>query len=202
MTGNRKPALCCMLLLPFAANAQVVCSLGAVASSYKAGDDQRPTGDAMELASRVDTAVKTICGTNCPTAAVYRNPTAANLMLVANSGVANVVYAPAFFSAVYDQFGDGGILGLVAHVIGHALDDTLGAAWIKPGWAPELRADAWAGCALARAALAPDELESAAGALAKYPSPAHPAWALRLPVLRAGFTQCGGDAARFGGGGK
>jgi hypothetical protein len=45
--------------------------------------------------------------------------------------------------------------------------------------------------------LSPQSLDVSLQALAKYPSPAHPAWAVRLPVLRTGFAQCGGDASRF-----
>jgi hypothetical protein len=185
-----------------AAAAQVVCALGTDVSSYKPGEDQRPTPDAMELANRVNRAVQSICGTNCPSIEVFRNPTAANAMLIADAGQAKLVYAPQFFSTAYDSFGDGGIVGLIAHILGHALDDTLGAAWIKPGWTPELRADAWAGCALARMGLRSDELGAAAGALAKYPSPAQPSWNVRLPVLRTGYAQCGGDATKMGGAGK
>lgn len=194
----RKRVLPVLFLLPMAAAAQVVCALGPGASSYSSGDDQRPTVDAMELAGRANTAVKTICGNNCPMVVVFRNATAANAMLIANAGEAKLVYAPKFFDAVYDAFGDGGILGVTAHILGHALDDTLGAAWVKSSWPPELRADAWTGCALARASLSPDDLEGAVGALAKYPSATHPAWSERLPVLRIGFSQCGGDAAKFG----
>jgi hypothetical protein len=190
-------------LLPFsAATAQIVCALGTAAASYTASNDQRPTADAMELAGRMNAAAKTICGTNCPMVVVFRNSTAANAMLIANAGQAKLVYAPQFFDAAYDNFGDGGILGLIAHLLGHALDDTLGAAWIKSDWTPELRADAWAGCALARAGLGADELEGTIHALAKYPSPAHPSWSLRLPVLRVGYAQCGGDPAKFAAAGK
>ena len=84
-----------------------------------------------------------------------------------------------------------------AAFLGHALDDTIGAAWIRNDWTPELRADAWAGCTLAKSNLNPIDLHAALGALAKYPSPAHPAWNLRVPVIRSGYTHCGGAAASF-----
>jgi hypothetical protein len=175
----------------------VVCALGPNAPAYNPAADQRPAPDAMELASRVSTALKTICATNCPEVAVFRNTSAANAMLIANSGQAKLVYAPQFFSAAYDSFGDGAIVAIIAHEMGHALDDVIGAAWVKPNWPAESRADAWAGCALARAELSASDLTGAFAALEKYPSPAHPAWNLRLPVLRTGYTQCGGDGSRF-----
>ncbi|HLI85760.1 MAG TPA: hypothetical protein VKV17_17735 [Bryobacteraceae bacterium] len=186
-------------LFPFAAGAaQVVCALGSAASAYKPGEDQRPTPDALELAGRLNAAVKSICHNTCPSVALFRNASAANVMLVADAGQAKLIYAPQFFSAAYEAYGDGGILALMAHELGHALDDTLGAVWIKSTWPPELRADAWAGCVLARADLAADEIESMLEALAKYPAPAHPSWELRRPPFRAGFTECGGDPSKIG----
>jgi hypothetical protein len=181
-------------LLPLASSAQIVCSLGPGASTYKPGSDQRPTNDAMELAGRVNEAAKAICSPNCPTLALFRNTTAANAMLIASNGQAKFVYAPQFFTTAYEAYGDGAIIALIAHELGHALDDTLGARWVKKEWAPELRADSWAGCLLAKASLGPSDLEAAFTALAKYTPPSHPEWNQRLPALRAGYTQCGGEA--------
>jgi hypothetical protein len=152
----------------------------------------------LELAGRLNAAVKSICRDSCPSVALFRNASAANVMLVADAGQARLIYAPQFFSAAYEAYGDGGVMALMAHELGHALDDTLGAPWIKSTWPPELRADAWAGCVLARADLAADEVESTLQALAKYPAPAQPSWNLRLPALRTGFTACGGDPSKFG----
>jgi hypothetical protein len=180
------------LLVPL--KAEIVCALGAGAASYKPAADQRPSGDALQLAGRVNAALKTICGAQCPTMAVLRNATAPNAMLIADAGQAKLVYSPQFFAAAYDSFGDSGIVAVIAHVVGHALDATMGAAWIRKSWTPELRADAWAGCILAR--LDPG-LQPSLAALAKYPAPAHPSWKLRLPALRAGYTQCGGAVSKF-----
>jgi hypothetical protein len=185
------------LLLPFTASAQIVCALGPGASAYQAASDQRPSGDAMQLAGRVNAALKTICAANCPEAALFRNTTAPNAMLVAAAGQAKLVYAPQFFSAAYEAYGDGAILGLIAHELGHALDDTMGAVWVKSDWPAELRADAWAGCTLARIDLSNGDLQAGLSALAKYPPPSHPNWKQRLPILRTGFTQCGGAGGKF-----
>jgi hypothetical protein len=186
-----------LLLFPILASAQIICALGPNASSYKPASDQRPSADAMQLAGRVNAALKTICAANCPQTALFRNSTASNAMLVAAAGQAKLVYAPQFFSAAYDALGDGAIVGLIAHELGHALDDTLGAAWVKSDWPPELRADAWAGCTLARVDLSAGDLQAGLSALAKYPPPSSLDWKQRLPVLRTGFTQCGGNGARF-----
>jgi len=128
---------------------------------------------------------------------MLRNATAPNLTLILNSGDAKVVYAPQFFATVHDAFGDAGIVALIAHEFGHALDDTLGAAWIQKAWTPELRADSWAGCALAKGGFTASEMESALGALAKYPPVSHPVWAQRLSAIRAGYMACGGQASKF-----
>jgi len=186
-----------LFLLPFSATAQVICALGSGASSYQALADQRPASDAMQLAARVNAAGKTICGSNCPSVALFRNATAPNAALILNSGQAKLVYAPQFFSALYTSFGDPGIIAIIAHELGHALDDTMGAAWINSKWSPELRADAWAGCTLAKTNLSAADLHAALGALEKYPSPAHPSWNVRLPAIRTGYTKCGGVASNM-----
>jgi hypothetical protein len=184
-------ALLIACLLPSWANAQVVCSLGA-GSAYNSTKDQRPSADAMQLASRAYDAAKQICGSSCPEVILYRNATASNLMLIANSGRAKIVYAPNFISGVYDRHGDAGVTAVISHELGHALDDSLGAAWIDKKWTAELHADAWAGCVLAKIDLKPKDLEGALAALEEHPSSAHPAWSIRLPAIRAGYSHCGG----------
>ena len=192
-----KLATIAVLWFPLAAAPEFICTLGPGAPAYKAAQDQRPSPDTMQLAGRVNAAVKGVCGQNCPTMALFRNSTAPNAMLINDSGQAKIVYSPQFFSAVYDRFGDLGIIALIAHELGHALDATLGAAWVKNTWPPEMRADAWAGCVLARIDPGPGGLDPALRALSNYPSPSHPNWSQRLPALRAGFTGCGGDAAKL-----
>jgi hypothetical protein len=183
------------LLAPL--KAEIVCALGPGAASYKPASDQRPAGDAMQLAGRVNAAVKTICGSQCPSLAMFRNATAPNAMLINDAGQGKLVYSPQFFAAAFDSFGDDGIVAIIAHELGHALDATMGAVWIKKSWTPELRADAWAGCILARLDPSPGTLQPSLSALSKYPSPAHPGWNVRLPVIRVGYTQCGGTGSKF-----
>ncbi len=179
--------------------AQVLCALGPGVTSYKASEDQRPTSDAMLMAGRVNAAAKTMCGNTCPAVIVLRNSTAANVMLIADNSQGKLVYSPSFFGLVDQKYGDAGIIAILSHVLGHALDDTLGAAWIKSGWTPELRADSWAGCVLAKNNLSLADTGAALSALASYPSPAHPGWTVRLPAIRTGYTQCGGSGSQFDG---
>ena len=88
------------------AAAEVVCALGPGASSYNASADERPTSDAMEMARRMNAALSPICSPKCPQIAIFRNPTAANAMLVVTPDQAKFVYAPQFFQTVYDNYGE------------------------------------------------------------------------------------------------
>ena len=195
---NRSSLLLLSILVPAGACAEVVCALGPSAASYNAYQDQRPSGDAMQLAAQVNAALSPVCKPNCPMIAVFRNATAPNAMLVATpTGDAKIVYAPGFFTSIYGSAGDGAIIAIIAHELGHALSETAPVAWMKPAWPPELRADAWAGCALAKVNLTARALQESLAALGKYPSPAHPAWNARLPALQTGYTKCGGDGTRF-----
>jgi hypothetical protein len=188
--------LLCGLLLPLGAAAEVICALGPDASSYNASADQRPTSDTMEMARRMNAALSPICSPKCPQIAIFRNPTAANAMLVVTTDQAKFVYAPQFFQTVYDNYGDGAVIAIVAHEFGHALDEIYPGKFGRGG-TPELRADAWAGCTVGKLDLNPTGLAEALAALSKYPSPAHPGWPLRLVALRLGYTQCGGDTSKF-----
>jgi hypothetical protein len=192
--------LCCLLcacLLPFGASAEVVCALGSGASSYDASADQRPTGDAMQLAGRMNAALSPTCAPKCPQIAIFRNATAPNAMLVVTADQAKFVYSPQFFTAVYDRYGDGAIIAIIAHEYGHALDEVYPANWMKSGWTPELRADAWAGCALAKSDLSSNDLAEALTAVSKYPPSTLSSWSLRVPALRLGYVHCGGDGSKF-----
>src|ERR1700677_935349 len=137
-----RPLYCllCAFLLPFGASAEVLCARGSGASSYDANADQRPTSDAMQLAGRMNAALSPTCSPKCPQIAIYRNTTAPNAMLVVTADQAKFVYAPQFFAAVYDKYGDGAIIAIVAHLYGHALNEVHPASWMKNDWTPELRA--------------------------------------------------------------
>ena len=176
----------------FGAANQILCSLGSGTATYNAYSDERPTSDAMELAGKVNAGLGAICRPNCPTMAMFRNTSAANVMLLVSSGQARIVYKPEFFATVFETFGDAGIMALIAHEVGHAMDANGSARWMKPGWNPELRADAWAGCAFAKMNINGKDLRSALNALQKYPSSSHPDWGTRQPAVRTGYTECGG----------
>jgi hypothetical protein len=180
-----------------AAAGEIICTLGSTAPSYKPSADERPSSDVMQLAQRVNSAFTPMCLPKCPAVAIFRNATAPNAMLTVAGGDAKLVYSPQFFTSVYNGYGEGAILAIIAHEYGHAMDETTPVAWLKRSWTPELRADAWAGCALAKMNLSSKSLAEALTAVSKYPSPAHPSWTLRLPAWRLGYTQCGGDGSKI-----
>ncbi len=193
--------LMCAIPPAFNAIVDIVCALGSGTSSYNSNVDQKPTSDVMQLAKRVNAAFTPVCSPKCPEIAIFRNATAANAMLVVTPDQAKLVYAPQFFASVYDKYGDGAIIAIIAHEYGHALDETYPATWMKSGWTPELRADAWSGCALARNNLTSNGVAEALTAVSKYPPSTHPAWNSRLAALRLGYTHCGGNGSKFDGAG-
>jgi hypothetical protein len=145
----------------------------------------------------VDTAFAPFCLPRCPEAAMLRNSTAPNLMLTVDRDGAKLVYSPPFFAAAYGKYGEAGIMALLAHVYGHAIDEVTQQAWLPTTWNPELRADAWAGCALAKNGVPPGGITQALGALAQYPPPAQTGWSQRAAAVRLGFTHCGGETRAF-----
>jgi hypothetical protein len=122
---------------------------------------------------------------------------APNLMMTVTVEGAKMVYSPQFFAGVYGKYGESGLIALIAHVYGHAIDETTPSNWIPTSWNPELRADAWDGCALAKAGLPAGGLPSALGAMAASPPPSQTNWSPRLSAVRLGFTHCGGVTATF-----
>jgi len=190
-------SLLCLSSLLSGAGADVICALGPGAAAYDRKSDQRPTADAMELARTMNKALAPNCTPQCPQIAIFRNPTAPNAMLLVTAEQAKFVYSPQFFSAVYDQYGDGAIIAIMAHQFGHALNEMHPASWIPGDWSPELRADAWSGCALAKSDLSANELADAVIAVAKYPPPGDSNWPMRAAALRLGYVHCGGNGAAF-----
>src|SRR5205807_9730738 len=117
---------------------------------YNAYSDQRPSPDAMQLAGPVNASLAAVCSPNCPKISLFRNPTAPNAMVILSGEKSKIVYKPEFFTNVYEGYGDAGIQAILAHELGHAIDATTPAPWIKREWSAELRADGWTGCSLAR----------------------------------------------------
>ena len=178
------------LVLATVARAQLACSLGPGGDSYyNPNSDMNATPDALRIAHKVANA---LCSGSCGIALI-RNPTAGNVLtFVFPNGAAKIVYKPQFLQSIEKSLGDGAVFGIFAHEVGHVVDGRGNVAWMPDSWDRELRADAWAGCALARAALPEDQAKAALRAIVQYPSPTHPARNLRVPALELGYQSCGG----------
>src|SRR4051812_27201053 len=173
------------------AQAQVLCALGPVTPPYDPMADMPPSAAAQ---SEVKKLKSLLCPKGCGKVLLFANATTPNTATVNDGGaVSKIAYSPRFVASLQTTYGPIATLGIFAHDLGHHLDATgTRAPWMKSSWDGELRADAWAGCAMAKAELTPSRLQAALLALSTYPSPAHPDWSARRPVITEGYTQCGG----------
>ena len=135
-----------------------------------------------------------LCPKGCGKLFLFANPTTPNTATVTDgAGASKIAYSPSFVKSVQTTYGPIATLGIFAHELGHHLEATGNRpAWMKASWDSELRADAWAGCAMAKAELKPSGLQAVLLALSEYPSAKHPAWSARRPVITEGYKQCGG----------
>jgi hypothetical protein len=178
------------MLLPLRAQAQVLCALGPV-TPYDPMADMPPSAGAKADLTKVTSL---LCSKGCGKVLLFANATTPNTATVTDgAGVSKISYSPSFASSVRSNFGPIAMFGIFAHDLGHHLDATgTKAAWMKDSWDSELRADAWAGCGIAKADLSPSRLQAVLLAMSTYPSPHHPAWDARRAVITEGFTRCGG----------
>jgi Zn-dependent protease with chaperone function len=98
-----------------------------------------------------------------------------------------------FMNNIFSALGPEASFGIIAHEFGHHIDLNSTPPWMNNSWSRELRADAWAGCALARRGFGPAQLSLSLQAISQYPSPSHPAWNMRVPAIQQGFVACGGN---------
>ena len=177
-------------LLPARAQAQVLCTLGP-ATPYDSLADMPATAAAQGELKKVKSM---LCPKGCGKVFLFANPTAPNAATVNDgAGASKIAYSPSFMNGLKTTYGPIATMGILAHGLGHHLEATGNRpAWMKAAWDSELRADAWAGCAMAKAELTPSRLQAALLALSTYPSTRHPAWAARRSVITEGYTQCGG----------
>jgi hypothetical protein len=181
-----------------AANAQMmVCTLGEQGPYTPMANMPPAPRPSMEL-MRIS---QVLCPMGCGRVMLFENQTVSNAMTSTMPGQGSVIsYNPGFMGQIFSQFGAGATFGVLAHEFGHHIDLQQPAAWMDHAWGRELRADAWAGCALARSGFDAAQASAALQAIAAYPSPTHPAWNLRVPALRQGYMNCGGTLEGLFGG--
>ena len=170
----------------------LMCTLGP-SEGYVPVLDVPASGAATKDVRRL---VAALCPKGCGQVSVFRNPTSPNALAVSVGGkVSKIAYRAAFVDGAVQAYGTGAALGIFAHEVGHHVDANAPQMdWMPPQWGSELRADAWAACALARAGGKPADVKAAIQAMATYPSESHPAWTERAAALQKGYRSCGGGA--------
>jgi len=178
-------------LLPLRAQAQLLCALGPASPPYEPMADMPSSAPAQAELKKLKTL---LCPKGCGKVLLFANATTPNTATITDgTGQSKIVYSPAFVGTVQKNFGPAGTFGIFAHDLGHHLEATGNRPpWMKEAWDPELRADAWAGCAVAKAELTPSRLQAVLLAMSTYPSAHHPPWSERRPVITEGYTRCGG----------
>ena len=193
-TLSRLSVVLGVLALSSNAYGQMMCSLGPMVLGQPGPNpylDQPPSPRASdELRDIYDL----LCPNGCGNYLLASNPTVPNAMAIATGhGQTKIVYAPQFMNGVVQQFGPAATFGILAHEFGHHIDFHTTPPWMNNAWTLELKADAWAGCALARAGIGTAPIQTALQAIAAYPSPSHPGWPQRQQAVRTGFANCGGQ---------
>ncbi len=171
------------------------CQLGVSppGQQYSPAYDQPPTQYAL---NELNTIYGALCPppNGCGTYFLTLNNTAPNALAMAvGPGQTKIAYNPNFMGQVFAQFGPGASFGILAHEFGHHIDFHTTPPWMNNAWSRELKADSWAGCALAKVGLGPNQIQNALYAIAAYPSPTHPGWPQRIQAVQTGFTSCGGQ---------
>lgn len=188
------------LCLAGEAEPQAFCSLGpSAAQPYNAYLDQPPSARALQ---ELRTIYLAVCPSplGCGSYVLFSNPTAPTMLWTPlGPGYSKFAYNPVLLNQLAIQYGNGASFGILAHAFGHHIDFNTTPAWMKDSWSSELRADAWAGCALAKTGVGTSQIENALVAIAAFPVPGNPGWPQRQLAVRTGFINCGGQwLGRFG----
>ena len=175
-------------------NAQPVCSLGPTAvQHYNPYLDQPPSIRALQELKTIHDALCYSAG-GCGNYVLFSNPTAPSILWTPiGPGTSKFAYNPAFLNQLAIQYGHGASFGILAHAFGHHIDFHTSPLWMHDSWSTELRADAWAGCAMAKTGVGTGQIENALVAIAAFPVPGSPGWPQRQLAVRTGFVNCGGQ---------
>ena len=172
--------------------AQLICYLGYPQQQYIPSKDQLPSQRAEQELALI---YKALCPPPyvCGMYQLRSNTTVGNARAeLIGPGQTKISYNPAVFDSLALKYGGGATFGILAHEFGHHIDLHQTPPWLNTSWSRELKADAWAGCALARTQVSSVYLENALVAISKFPTPSHPSWQLRVQAVRVGFVNCGG----------
>lgn len=169
-----------------------VCSLG-TSGGYYPQFDTPPTKYALDVGKEI---YDVLCPKKCGRVDLVQNAYVPNAMtMTTGNGYSKIAFSANFMNGVYNAFGAYAGYGVFAHEIGHHIDlNSSFPAQMSTSWSKELRADAWAGCALAKLNLPASGLLESLRVIAAYPSQTHPAWPMRWPAVEFGYKSCGGTS--------
>ena len=185
-------AIMLSMVLTGSVHAQLMCSLG-VGPAQQRYDPRRDQAPAPRADQELRQIYNMLCPRGCGSYLLVSNPTTPNAMAMPiGRGQSKIAYRPDFMDRVAQQYGGGATFGILAHEFGHHIDLHTTPLWMNTSWSRELKADAWAGCALARTGIGTRQVENSLRAIAAYPSPSHPGWPQRHQAVRTGFVSCGG----------
>lgn len=174
----------------------ITCLQGIGVAQYNPTQDTPPSQPAIKS---LGTVLNYLCPEALPFGCGYftlrQNPLAPNIFSErVEEKRSKIIYAQDFLNTVTAQYGDNASLGIFAHHVGHHLDTIANTpTWMDHSLNAELRADTWAGCALAKSQLPKEAVEKNIQVLADYPSPMHPGWGKRVEALTTGYVGCGGS---------
>jgi len=184
-------AIAVVLLAAGTAQAQVMCSLGPGVNQYNPFLDEPPT---YRASIELDEIYQVLCPYGCGTYVLVSNPSTPNASAITfGMGQTKISYQASWMDMIDRRYGGGATYatyGILAHEFGHHIDLHTTPQWMNTSWSRELKADAWAGCALARSGMGTYEIENTLRAIAAFPSPTHPPWPQRQRAVRLGFRNC------------
>ncbi|MCB1152429.1 hypothetical protein KDL45_02180 [bacterium] len=161
------------------------------ATAYNPIHDHAPSALEESQFRRVYDA---LCDASCGPIKLTRNITVPTAAMVVQLRGARLIYSPTFMDTIMKIYGPSAPLGVFAHELGHLLDFRRGnVGWMHNSWDRELRADSWAGCALAKLNMPQRDTSGVLQALAQSPTHSHPDWTKRVEALKKGYAQCGGQ---------
>jgi len=145
----------------------------------------------------VQRIMATMCPTgNCGQVLVVSNPNEKQLASARTNGRGQTIlsYSPRDMNYIASRWGINAVIGTIAHEIGHHFDfnSSPWAARMRTVRHRELRADWFAGCALAKLGIESGSLAKAVQVIGEYPTHGYPDGYSRSNQVQRGYTQCGG----------
>jgi hypothetical protein len=188
-------------------------SASAPSSASPAASTERPGARLEALLDQVKAALAPRCSPACGQVTLTIMPGLRNAVALPDRATrrSRLGYDPVLTRDLERRGGRSTLAAVLAHEYGHHLDlamnrQLIAAPAVGPAWVPELRADAWAGCALAGlqlpleplvAWMRDEQLTSVIGERAGHDhrTSSHPPWNLRISAVLGGHARCGGATA-------